>query len=102
MENQVREHKNRASGWQFPCKSSLEVITWIKPGYIQVFCASALLEGEGGSPGGRQDDRHHGPQHVGQEHRHFLFKWVLYDRSFMRYNQGRIVFTFVRGGRGEG
>ena len=48
-----REHKISAWGWQFPCRSSLEVSTWLKPGYIQVFCASAPLEGEGGSPGGR-------------------------------------------------
>ena len=68
-----------------------------------MFCVSALLENEGGSPGGRRDDRHHGPQHVGREHRDFIFKWVLYDRSIMRrYIQGRIWFTFVGGGGGGG
>ena len=49
-----------------------------------------MLESEGGSSGGRQDDRRQGPQHVGREHRDFIFKWVLSDRRFMRCNQGRI------------
>lgn len=73
----VREHQTGAWGWQFLCKSSLKVLTGLKTGYIRDFCASALLENEGGSPGGRRDDRHHGPHHVGQEHRHFIFNWRL-------------------------
>ena len=72
-----REHKNSVWEWQFPCKSSWKMVTWIKPCYIYDFCASALLEGEGGSPGERRDVQHHGPQHVGQEHCDFIFNWRL-------------------------